>query len=118
MAGSGEPVANGEVGEPGQDPRLMVPLEYVPRKCADVLELDMGDGIILYNRDSDLVHHLNPTAGIIWQLFAGDASIETLAGELSEECELDLVQAQQQLRSLTAELDALGLVQDASRGRG
>jgi hypothetical protein len=117
MPASSEPAANREAEDPDREPRLMVPLEYVPRKAADVLELDMGDGIILYNRDSDLVHHLNPTAGILWQLFAGEASIATLATEISEEWDLDLVQAQQQLRSLAAELDALGLVQDTSKGR-
>jgi len=97
---------------------IIVPLDYTPRKCADVLELDMGDGIVLYNRESDLVHHLNPTAGIIWQLFTGEASVRTLAVEVSEECGLRLDHAQDQIRGLAAELDALGLVQDARRGAG
>ena len=54
---------------------MSVPTAYRPRKAADVLELDMGDGIILYNHDSNLVHHLNPSAAILWALCDGDARI-------------------------------------------
>ena len=107
--------------EPGEgrspaEPSFTVPLEYVPRKAVNVLEVDMGDGVILYNRDSDLVHHLNPTAGIVWQLFTGEATVDTLAIELSEECGLDVDRAREQVRSLAAQLHEVGLVQDARAG--
>src|SRR3989304_5956242 len=61
-------------GEP-----MTVPPEYTPAKRANVLELDMGDGLILYNHDSSLVHHLNPSAALLWQLCDGDASVARLA---------------------------------------
>ena len=41
---------------------LTVAVDYAPRKRADVLELDMGDGVVLYDSSSRLVHHLNPSA--------------------------------------------------------
>jgi Coenzyme PQQ synthesis protein D (PqqD) len=116
MATSSERAPNDGTDGSGDTTPLMVPLDYVPRKGADVLELDMGDGIILYNRDADLVHHLNPTAGLMWHLFEGEASIATLATEVSEECGIELGRARSQLQSLAAELDALGLVHDVSRG--
>ena len=104
---------------PSSDPRevvVSVPTAYRPRKAADVLELDMGDGIILYNHDSNLVHHLNPSAAILWALCDGDASVEQLALEVAEEYALDHEQVEREIAELIAELDALGLVEDAAAG--
>jgi PqqD family protein of HPr-rel-A system len=86
---------------------------YVPRKRSDLLELDMGDGIILYDDASHLVHHLNPSASIIWQLFDGEVDASTLATETSEELGVDLDQARADIAALITELEALGLVEDA-----
>jgi PqqD family protein of HPr-rel-A system len=98
---------------PISEAAVAVPTEYRPRKAADVLELDMGDGIILYNHDSNLVHHLNPSAAILWQLCDGDGSVEQLALEVAEEYGLDHPQVEREIVELIAELDALGLVEDA-----
>ena len=87
---------------------------YVPRKRSDLLELDMGDGIILYDDSSSLVHHLNPSASILWQLFDGVADASTLATETSEELGVDPNQAQADIAALITELEALGLVEDAA----
>lgn len=91
-----------------------VPAEYLPQKKAGVLELDMGDGVILYDDASSLVHHLSPSASVIWQLCRGDASVGTLAGEIAEELHQDLDRVRVEVSALLAELDALGLVEDAS----
>jgi hypothetical protein len=88
---------------------------YRPRKRADVLELDMGDGVVLYDSDSRLIHHLNPSASVIWQLAEGDASVEQLASEIAEELSIDLSDAHRHVSGLVAELDALDLVEDGTR---
>lgn len=92
---------------------ILVPLDYIPRKSSEVLELDMGDGFIIYNHDSSLVHHLNPSASIIWQLIDGEATVEQVGREVAEEYGLDMSSTQDELAALIAELDALGLVEDA-----
>ncbi len=92
---------------------MTIPPGYRPRKRADVLELDMGDGFILYNHDSSLVHHLNPTASLVWQLCDGAATIARLAAEIAEEYGLAVDNVEMQISSLVAELDAMGLVEDA-----
>ena len=66
----GQPAENEHSGAP-----MTVPESYRPSKCAEVLELDVGDGLILYNHDSSLVHHLNPSAALVWQLCDGEASV-------------------------------------------
>lgn len=100
-------------GGDGPPELLQVPADYVPRKCGDVLELDMGDGLILYNHDADLVHHMNPTAGIVWHLCDGEASVGQLAFEIADEYSLDQDQVRDQVAGLIGELDALGLVEDS-----
>jgi hypothetical protein len=94
---------------------LSVPLSYRPRKRADVLEVDMGDGLILYNHDGDLVHHLNPSAGLIWHLCESDVTVGQLGREIAEEYGLDVETIQAQVAEVVAEFDALGLVEDSRR---
>jgi PqqD family protein of HPr-rel-A system len=93
---------------------MTVPHSYRPRKAGDVLELDMGDGLILYNHDSSLVHHLNPSAGVLWHLCEGDASVGELGREVAEEYGLDTPTVQGEIAAWVAELDALGLIEDAA----
>jgi PqqD family protein of HPr-rel-A system len=95
---------------------LTVAVDYAPRKRADVLELDMGDGVVLYDSQSRLVHHLNPSASILWQLSDGEASVAQLAGEVSEELRINPEEVRHQFLGLVAELDVLGLVEDAHEG--
>jgi PqqD family protein of HPr-rel-A system len=103
-------------GQPPEDAAPMsVHPQYRPTKVAEVLELDMGDGLILYNHDSSLVHHLNPSAALVWQLCDGQASVEDLAREIAEEYELEGKEVEAQVASVIAEFDALDLVEDAGR---
>jgi PqqD family protein of HPr-rel-A system len=91
---------------------MTVPAEYRPVKVSDVLELDMGDGLILFNHDSSLVHHLNPSAALVWQLCDGEASVSQLAREIAEEYELARDDVLDQVAAVIAEFDALDLVRD------
>jgi len=99
--------------DPASEDAITVPPGYRPRRRADVLELDMGDGFILYNHDSSLVHHLNPTAAVVWQVLDGVGTVETLAAEVADEYGLPVENVHMQITSLIAELDAMGLVEDA-----
>lgn len=101
---------------------MTVPKSYRPAKCAEVLELDMGDGLILYNHDSSLVHHLNPSAALVWQLCDGEASVGQLAIEIADEYGLKSPNVLEQVSGVIAEFDALDLVEDSrdllGRGNG
>ena len=88
---------------------LAVASEYTPRKRVDVLELDMGDGIVLYDPTSRLVHHLNPSASLLWQLSEGTPVSEQLVTEIFEELNSEPSQAHERFMGLVAEMDALGL---------
>lgn len=105
------------VGRSGYDEDvqgLAAPGAYVPRKRSNVLELDMGDGVVLYDGGTSLVHHLSPSASLIWQLCSGEADIETLSREVAQELHEEETKVREDIASLVAELDALGLVEDGS----
>jgi PqqD family protein of HPr-rel-A system len=102
--------------EEGSAP-MAVPDSYRPSKRADVLELDMGDGLILYNHDSTLVHHLNPSAALVWQLCDGEVSVDRLAGEIADEYGLKPLEVLEQVSAVIAEFDALDLVEDSPNGK-
>jgi PqqD family protein of HPr-rel-A system len=104
-------------GERSPDP-MTVPADYRPGKAAEVLELDMGDGVILYNHDSSLVHHLNPSAALLWRLCDGEATMKELAGEIAEEYGLEPDTVLGEISGVIAEFDALNLVRDRAAGEG
>ena len=97
--------------------QMTVPAEYRPARVADVLELDMGDGVILFNHDSSLVHHLNPSAALVWQLCDGETSVGQLATDIAEEYELVRNEVLDQVAAVIAEFDALDLVRDERNAR-
>jgi PqqD family protein of HPr-rel-A system len=101
------------IGSPSSNP-VDIPGGYVPRKCADVLDLDMGDGLVLFNRGSSLVHHLNPSAALVWHLCDGEGSVEQLSQDIAAEYGLDPREVQGHVGQLVGEFEALGLVDDVS----
>ena len=101
------------IGESNVESVRMVPLGFVPRKSSDVLELDLGDGAVLYDRDSNLVHHLNPAATIVWHLCDGSADVRQLAAEISEELDVEPRTARMHVVAAVGEFETLGLVEEA-----
>lgn len=87
---------------------------YRPRHAANVVELDMGDGIILYDNAAKRVHHLSLPASIIWRLCDGRATVEELARQIAVELSGEFDRVFADVESAVAELIALGLVTDAS----
>jgi pyrroloquinoline quinone biosynthesis protein D len=100
-------------GRSSHERAVAVPADYVPRKRAGVLELDMGDGFVLYNDDASLVHHLNPSAAIVWHLCDGRSTVGELARDIAAEYGLVEPDVRREVGSLVAEFEALDLMHDA-----
>lgn len=107
-----------EIHESNDDSRTVIEIEpaYVPLQAANVFELDMDDGSILFDRDSSLVHHLNRSAAIIWKLCDGGGTVSELVHDIASEFALDADRALKEVATVIAEFDALGLVIDARSG--
>jgi hypothetical protein len=90
----------------------LVPDTYVPSRRADVVELDMEDGLVLFDPRTSLVHHLNSTARVVWRLFDGTASIGILSDDVADELGLDRFEVERQVTTLVAQLEEMHLIED------
>jgi hypothetical protein len=99
---------------PANDSREGLPVSYAPRRRGDVLEIDLGDGLILYDREANLVHHLNPSAALVWRMCEGTSSVGELVRGIVEELGSSPHEVKAQVTDLLRELDELGLTEDAS----
>ena len=60
-------------------------LEYTqPQKRSGILSRDLGEELILYDRDQGSVCVLNITAGLIWRMCDGQNSAQDIADRLIE----------------------------------
>jgi hypothetical protein len=61
-----------------------------PRK-ADALEVnEADDGLVVYDPVHDMVHHLNPSASMIFDLCDGTRDAQSIAAVLAEAYDLDV----------------------------
>ena len=90
---------------------------YVPRLKASVVAMDLEDGLVVYDPEARLVHHLNPWARIVWQVSDGNATARQLAEEIADVYGLKGEQVWTDVSACLAELERAGLVEDAGRGR-
>jgi hypothetical protein len=68
---------------------------------ADLLEVnEADDGLVVYDPAHDMVHHLNPSAAMIFDLCDGTRDVEAIAGILGEAYGLDPSPTDQALAAL------------------
>lgn len=96
------------------DGLTMVAPTFVPRPRPDVLELDLEDGVILYDPDPSLVHHLNPSAAEIWWRCDGLHPVAAIETDLAETYGVSIDQMRKQVRLAIARFESLGLVEGVS----
>jgi coenzyme PQQ synthesis protein D (PqqD) len=96
----------------------MVPPTFVPRTRPHVLELDLEDGVILYDPDPSLVHHLNPSAAEIWWRCDGRRPVTSIETDLAETYGVPIDQMRKEVRPAITRFESLGLVEDVSIEEG
>jgi len=72
----------------------MIPKTEIPQRSDKVTEKILNDEIILYNTINHNIHSLNKTAGILWNLCDGKASIKEMINYLLKTCkgEKDIIE--------------------------
>lgn len=78
-----------------------------------VVELD-GEAVI-YDEQSEDLHHLNPTATIILSLCDGRATVKDLAAEISQTFSVPGDEVELQIRQLLREFRKAGLLESSRR---
>jgi PqqD family protein of HPr-rel-A system len=87
----------------------------VPGKLRRVESLEVNeadDGLVVYDPTSDQVHHLNPSAAVIFDLCDGSRSVEEIAAALGDVYSLPSPPVAEARAGLD-ELIARGLVHEA-----
>jgi hypothetical protein len=81
-----------------------------PRKAAELEVNEADDGLVVYDPVHDMVHHLNPTAAMIFELCDGTRDADAIAVILAEAFALDAPPHDQALAGLAelAHRDLIG----------
>lgn len=83
-------------------------MKPVVRQDIFVVELD-GEAVI-YDESNGHIHHLNPTATIVFNLFDGTATVKELAGMIAGEFDVAQADVERQIRGLIRDFKAAGLI--------
>jgi hypothetical protein len=59
-----------------------------PRRAESLEINEAEDGLVIYDPAHDTVHHLNPSASVIFDLCDGTRDVDAIAGILAEAYEL------------------------------
>lgn len=86
-----------------------------PSVASALLDRDLGDEYLLYDRESGQIHILNPTARTILKLCDGTRSVAQVARGVAEHYSIDLERATADVEELLDELGEKGIVR--LRGR-
>jgi Coenzyme PQQ synthesis protein D (PqqD) len=81
--------------------------DFAPARAASVYAVELDGELVLLDEHQDRLHHLNPTASVLWSCFDGEARVQDLArdisGELGLSYELVLADTVRIVRELGAE---------------
>lgn len=81
-------------------------------KAREDLAVETLDGeIVIYDGQTGALHHLNPTASVVFSLCDGTATIRKLAGELGDAYVLPAEALEGQIRSLLRGFRRAGILE-------
>jgi PqqD family protein of HPr-rel-A system len=86
-----------------------------PKVRDDLTVVELDGEAVIYDEVSGELHHLNPSATVVFGLFDGTATVRVLATELSEAFGIPVEQMESQLRALVRQFRKLGLMNGSKR---
>lgn len=84
--------------------------EFAPRRAATVATAELEGEAVLLNEADGMVHHLNPSATLLWSCFDGEASLAEIIGDLAEAFEVDATLMTEQVLTMTRDLGRRALL--------
>lgn len=82
-----------------------------PKVREDLAVVELDGEAVVYDEESGDLHHLNPTATIVFSLCDGTSTVKELAGEISRAFEVSADKVEQQVRGLLREFRKVGLLE-------
>ena len=80
-----------------------------PAKAPGLVDGEVVDGMMVLQEQADRVHHLNPSAAVIFELCDGERTVEQIAAEVGELYGLPAVPLEE-TQACVAQLQEEGLV--------
>ncbi len=85
-----------------------------PKKRGDIINEIVEDETVIYDPKNHNVHHLNPVAGVIWDLCDGSHTAKEIADEIVNVLEADPSQVEGDVTKTIEELQSKGLLEEVS----
>jgi PqqD family protein of HPr-rel-A system len=85
-------------------------LGAAPRVRTDLTVVVLDGEAVIYDEESGDVHHLNPTATLVFQMLDGAVTVAELADDVAAVFELEPAEATAQVQALVDELADAGLI--------
>ncbi len=82
-----------------------------PKARTNLAVVEVDGEAVIYDELSEELHHLNPTATIIFSLCDGSATIKELSGEVANAFAVPPQEVEPQIRSLVRDLGKAGLLE-------
>jgi Coenzyme PQQ synthesis protein D (PqqD) len=71
-----------------------------PKTRAELTVVELDGEAIVYDDETRRIHHLNPTATIVFNLCDGQSTIAELSGEIADAFNLEQSEVERQVRTL------------------
>ncbi len=86
-----------------------------PKKREDIINEIIEDETVIYDPKNHNVHHLNPVAGVIWDLCDGRNTAKEIAKEIVDVLEADHSQVEGDVTKTIEEFQSKGLLEEVSK---
>lgn len=80
-----------------------------PQRAHSVESNDLADGVVLYDSSSEIAHHLNPVATLVWELCDG-RTVGDIVDAVAEVLEIPTAEAQSVVNETYGQLNTSRLL--------
>lgn len=89
-----------------------------PKVREDLAVVELDHEAIVYDEDGGRLHHLNPTATMIFQMCDGTATVKELSADIADVYGLDVADVERQVRALLREFRSSDLLEGKAQSVG
>lgn len=89
-----------------------IDMSFVPRRAVTTVTEELDGECVILDEAGNRLHHLNPTATVVWACFDGSGTVAEIAVDFAAELGTDLATTEADVLALARELGAAGLLAD------
>jgi hypothetical protein len=81
-----------------------------PKARDDLAVVELDGELVIYDEEQGNLHHLNPTASLVFSLFDGSATVKEHARDIANVYGMPIEEIEQQIRALIRQFRKSGLL--------